>query len=66
MRINLKGIIVESRYGICFKIEKYCTQLKANLSSDESYKNKCMFLIHELEVNAPNKLVFTIKSMKLP
>ena len=66
MRINLKGIIVESRDGICFKIDKYCPQQKANLSSDESYKNECKFLIHVLEVNASNKLFFTIKSMKLP
>ena len=66
MKINLKGIIVESRDGIFFKIDKYCAQQKANLSSDESYKNESIFLIHELEVNVPNKLVFTIKSIKLP
>ena len=66
MRINLKGVIEESRDGICFKVDKYCPQQKANLSSDESYKNESIFLIHELEVNVPNKLVFTIKSIKLP
>ena len=65
MTINLKGIIVESRDGIFFKIDKYCAQQKANLSSDESYKNESK-LIHELEVNVPNKLVFAIKSIKLP